>query len=394
MIEILDKKQCCGCTACANACPKNCIVMKEDEEGFLYPEIVKSSCINCKVCEGVCPILGKRKTNEEDIQIAAVAQNRDRDICKQSTSGGIFTPIAEYVINHGGIVYGVEITEDYFVQHTGVEKKEDLVKFRNSKYVQSNLGDIYSHVKTELKNGRMVLFSGTPCQVEGLRKFLNKEYDNLILVDVVCRAVPSPGVWKKYIEMEQRERGKVQSVRFRDKALGYQYSTMELKTNDGKTYRAGIEDQPWLRMFFSGMVIRPSCSECKFRNRNRYSDFTIWDCFNIHSIEKKFNEDVGTTRILIHSEKGYNIFDKIKNKLNYRIIPSDLAVTGVQEMICSPKLNSNRNAFFQDYQNMSMNDLLLKYFPVTTKIKLKVVSRRILNVIGLDKIIKHILQKG
>ena len=169
----------------------------------------------------------------------------------------------------------------------------------------------------------MVCFSGTPCQIEGLRHFLGKDYQNLILVDVVCRAVPSPGVWEKYIQYEVEQKGKLSSIRFRDKSLGYQYSTMELRAENGKKYRGGIESQPWLRMFFSGMIIRPSCTDCRFRSRYRNSDFTIWDCFPSYKYDKSFDERKGTTRVLIHSEKGKKLFANIKNCFKYCEVSSD-----------------------------------------------------------------------
>ena len=222
---------------------------------------------------------------------------------------------------------------DYSVKHIAVESKAELSKFRNSKYVQSELGSTYAEVKQQLKTGRLVCFSGTPCQIEGLRYFLRRDYENLVLVDVVCRAVPSPGVWKKYIGMETCKHGTMQSIRFRDKALGYQYSTMELVDSQGNIYRGGIESQPWLRMFFSGMIIRPSCTECKFRSRYRNSDFTIWDCFNVYSFSKEFDEDIGTTRVLIHTEKGKRIFHQIEEKIKYKSIDADMLVEGVREML-------------------------------------------------------------
>lgn len=393
MIEINEKQDCCGCTACAAICPKNAIALKEDNEGFLYPSIDKEICINCGACDRVCPITNFRAKETNSNQKAVILQNKDLEICRQSTSGGSFTPIAEYVIEKGGIVFGVTLDSDYQVKHIGVTNKNDLVKFRNSKYVQSDVGDSYRNVKLNLDKGRLVCFSGTPCQIEGLLNYLRRDYDNLILVDVVCRAVPSPGVWKKYIAMETERRGRC-TVRFRDKTLGYQYSTMEIRDESGSVTRGGIESQPWLRMFFSGMIIRPSCTECRFRSRYRRSDFTIWDCFNINRIAPSFNEDVGTTRMLIHSKKGEKIFNQIKDEFKYKIVPCEKAVAGVKEMNVSPTANIRRTEFFDDYSKISMEELLDKYFPITIKVRGKKTMRLILNRFGLDKTIKHILKKG
>lgn len=394
MINIVNKVDCCGCEACYNVCPKNCIEMKPDEEGFLYPQVNQDTCINCGLCEKVCPIINHVPREKNDNQEAYLLQHKDDEICRESTAGGAFTGIASYVIEKGGIVFGVEMTEDYKVRHTSVETIEELVKFRNSKYVQSRIDTVFQQVKSELKEGRMVCFSGTPCQVEGLRHFLGKDYENLILVDVVCRAVPSPGVWEKYIQYEVEQRGEMSSVRFRDKTLGYQYSTMELKSKDGKTYRGGIESQPWLRMFFSGMIIRPSCTDCKFRSRYRNSDFTIWDCFPSYKFDRSFDERKGTTRVLVHSEKGKTIINAIGNNYMMAEINVNSAVTSVAEMVKSPEYSEKRNEFFEFYNAKPIDKALNKYFPFTIKIRTKCLIRRILNFVGLDTTVKKMLKRG
>ena len=220
-----------------------------------------------------------------------------------------------------------------------------------------------------------------------------KDYENLILVDVVCRAVPSPGVWKKYFAWENAKEA-ISYVRFRDKTLGYQYSTMKIKRCDGSISRGGIESQPWLRMFFSGMIIRPSCASCKFREPQRISDFTIWDCFNIYRLDKRFSEDDGTTRMLVHTEKGMELLMKISQQLHIKEIPFDDAVEGVREMCESPVLHERRAAFFCDNEKMKMDELLDKYFPMTWKVKLKRNIRLAMNKCGIDKTVKHLLKKG
>lgn len=394
MINIVNKVDCCGCEACSNACPKKCIEMKSDEEGFLYPQVNQDTCINCGLCEKVCPIINHVPREKNDYQEAYLLQHKDDEICRESTAGGAFTGIASYVIEKGGIVFGVEMTEGYKVRHTSVETIDDLKKFRNSKYVQSRIGTVFQQVKHELNKGRLVCFSGTPCQVEGLRHFLGKDYENLILVDVVCRAVPSPGVWEKYIQYEVEQKGEMSSVRFRDKTLGYQYSTMELKSNDGKAYRGGIESQPWLRMFFSGMIIRPSCTDCKFRSRYRNSDFTIWDCFPSYKFDKSFNERKGTTRVLVHSEKGKAIFETIKKEYYVSEINADYAVSGVSEMVKSPQSNEKKNDFFEYYSSVQMDEILKMFFPYTVKVQVKRLLRRILNYLRLDVVVKKMLKRG
>lgn len=394
MINIVLKNDCCGCEACFNACKKKCIEMRPDEEGFLYPQVELDNCIHCGLCEKVCPIINYAARTETREQEAYLLQHKDDDICNQSTAGGAFTGIATYVIGRGGIVFGVEITNDYKVRHTSVETVEELRKFRNSKYVQSRVGTTYQEVKKELQTGRMVCFSGTPCQIEGLRRYLRKDYENLVLVDVVCRAVPSPGVWEKYIEYEVGKKGEFSSIRFRDKTLGYQYSTMELKEKGGKIYRGGIESQPWLRMFFSGMIIRPSCTDCKFRSRYRNSDFTIWDCFPSYKFDKELDAQRGTTRVLVHSIKGKKIMEIVKKEYFYKIIEPGKACEGVEELTKSPQMHPQRSVFFKHIEKKSLAGMINTYFPNNAKVKFKRSLRLFLNRFGVDSVVKRIVNRG
>ena len=389
MIEIKDKSKCSGCSACYSVCPKNCISMIEDEEGFLYPTVNKDDCIECGLCEKVCP-LEEHNNKKNGVVSSCIIQNKDKEVLLQSTSGGSFTPIAEYVLRQNGVVFGVEMTsDDFIIRHTKVEKKEELLKFRSSKYVQSSVGDTFKDAKNELENGRMVCFSGTPCQIQGFKNFLKKDYENLITVDVVCRGVPSPGMWRDYVEKLQ-QLDKVQEVVFRDKGLGYQYSTMKVKYANGAVKRNGIEADQWLRMFFSGLSLRPSCPTCNFRTTDRCSDFTIWDCFNVSDLTNTLDETKGATRMLIHTQKGMQIFDKINCSFNFVEAPTNVVAKGIKETFF---LDKNRNNFISDYKSMSMDSLLEKWVPMSVKVYLKKYARRVLNVIGLDLIVKKVKRK-
>lgn len=392
MIEITKKENCCGCSACSNICPKSCITMQMDREGFLYPKVNKADCVNCNLCVKSCPILNPIMEEKHD-QKAYLIQIKDDQIRKESTSGGAFTAIAKYVVGHGGVVFGACFDENYVVKHTYVETEEELKKFRNSKYVQSQLGDTFSLAKQFLSNNRLVCFSGTPCQIEGLKCYLGKEYENLFTVDVVCRAVPSPLLWKKYLDMKKVTMGtNINKVMFRDKHYGYKYSTMTICSNT-KEYHSGVESDQWLRSFFSGICVRPSCHQCKFKKRYRVSDFTIWDCFSPEIFDKDMDDDKGTTRMIIQSEKGQKILDLLKDEVVSFPIDVDKAIDGVKEMFYPVKVSSKREQFIADMQEMDGKDLLNKYFPETFRIKVERFVRHTSYQLGIYKQVKKITKR-
>lgn len=232
MIKTNDKKDCCGCSACVQRCPKQCISLYEDEEGFLYPRVDKTVCIDCGLCEKVCPVLNQSE-GHEPIAVYA-AKNPNEEIRMQSSSGGIFTMLAERIIDEGGVVFGACWDKDWNVVHDYAESKEDIAKFRGSKYVQSNIGETFKQTETFLIEGRKVLFSGTPCQIAGLKHFLLKDYDNLLTIEIICHSVPSPGVWKKYLTEELNSNGltigDIQQINFRDKSTGWETYSFLLHT--------------------------------------------------------------------------------------------------------------------------------------------------------------------
>lgn len=393
MIEITDKSQCCGCTACSSICPKKAIVMKQDEEGFVYPIIDKSRCVNCGLCDKVCPVKNAKEDTFE--QKAYLLNNKNDEIRKDSTSGGAFTPIAEYVLSKDGVVFGATFDKSYRVIHTYVENKEELSKFRGSKYVQSFLGDSFKKVKEFLNNDRMVCFSGTPCQIEGLKSFLQKEYKNLITVDVMCHAAPSPLVWKKYLnyEMSKLKGNKIEKVLFRDKSkYGYKYSTMTIKT-DKDEYSRGVETDPYLRAFFGDLSDRPSCYDCKFKKQCHISDFTIWDCFVVDNFDKNLDDDKGTSRILVNTENGRNVFEEIKDKFNYTEVETQSLVKNVKEMLHSVEMNERRTQFFKDLNGMKEEDFFKKWFPDTIKVKAERIVRVTMAKTGVYKSIKKLAKK-
>lgn len=392
MIEITNKENCSGCSSCANICPKNCITMQMDEEGFLYPKVNKLDCINCNLCEHSCPILNPI-LEEKHEQKAFLIQNKDEKIRKESTSGGAFTAIANYILSRGGVVFGASFDEDYVVKHIYVETERDLKKFRNSKYVQSEIGNTFVIAKHFLDSGRMVCFSGTPCQIEGLKSYLGKNYTDLITVDVVCHAVSSPLLWKKYLDMKKHSMGNnINKAMFRDKYYGYKYSTMTI-CSDKKEYHGGVESDQWLRAFFTEICDRPSCYQCKFKKRYRISDFTIWDCFTVDIFNKEMDDDKGTTRMITQSQKGEKTLGSIKHGVVCYPIDLDKSIDGVKEMFYSVKKNPKREQFVVDMQKMNGEDLLNKYFPETFRVRVERSVRRISYQLGIYKQIKKIAKK-
>lgn len=392
MIKIDEKKKCTGCSACASICPKNCIQMEADEEGFLYPKINIEKCIQCRLCESACSMINPVK--EEPIpQQGFLVQHRNEAIRLDSSSGGAFTAIASAVIDKGGVVFGAAYDDSFHVRHIYVETIDELKKFRNSKYVQSVIGECFRQAKSFLNNGRWVCFSGTPCQIEGLSKFLGKQYEKLILVDVVCHGIPSPLIWDKYLEYQKENENKPDDIRFRDKFYGYKYSTMSLICDGQNIYHAGSQLDPMLRAFFSDICDRPSCYECSLKKRYRVSDMTIWDCFSVYDFDKKMDDDKGTTRVLCHSEKGKQAIDEIQGIANCKEVLPDKLVAGVKEMYESVRWNPNREQFMMDARKLSGQELFTRYFPITLKVKVKTQIRKLLLITGAYGTMKKCLNR-
>lgn len=394
-INIEEKSDCCGCTACKNICPKVAIEMVEDSEGFKYPKINKDKCIDCGLCKRVCPILNNKKEVKHE-QDGYVINNKDTQVRKESTSGGAFSAIANYIISKGGYVFGAAFEKDFTVTHQCVNTEKDLARFRNSKYVQSSPEDTFKQVRELLKENKLVCYSGTPCQIEGLRSYLQKDYENLILVDVVCRAVPSPKLLRtylNYIKENKLNNEEIERVAFRDKSkYGYKYTLMTVKSKN-HIYQEGIDTDPYLRAFFTGLAIRPSCENCKFKKQYRISDFTMWDCFNVENFNKEMDDNIGTTRLLVQSEKGRKIFEEIKDNINYKKIDNSILIRDSRELVRTTHNNPGRTKFFEDFNEMSYEEINKKYFPNNFKTKFERFSRRKLVNLKSYKIIKKIGKK-
>lgn len=321
MIRISDKSLCCGCTACVCACPAQCIVMRRDREGFDYPVANPDLCLNCGLCEKICPVQNPGEKGNAKAAYAA----RNEDALSRSSSGGVFPVIAEKFVTGGGEVCGAQFDEECKVVHSFVDRKESLQKIRGSKYVQSELYSIFDDVRAELDNGQKVLFSGTPCQIAGLKAFLRKDYAGLYLVDIACHGVPSPGLWEKYkAVMETRHGFKLKSVDFRDKSDGWRHYNIRYVFQSKEVLVPRMDD-PYMALFLQDMTLRPSCYECRFRKGNSGSDLTLADLWSVEGTCPQMNDDRGVSAVLINTDKGRELFESVADMLVSSEITSDAA---------------------------------------------------------------------
>ncbi len=299
MIDITDKAKCCGCGACVQICPKQCISFISDKESFDYPVMDVSRCIGCDMCERVCPELNISLPSRPQATYAAI--NRNEAVRRESSSGGVFTLLAEAVIARGGVVFGARFDSDWTVRHDKAETSEELVAFRGSKYLQSRIGETFIEAKCHLSEGREVLFSGTPCQIAGLKGYLNKEYDNLLTVDFVCHGVPSPGAWKKYLEEKSRALS----------APAGKNTDFTSLNNDNEGIYEPFTDNDYMRVFLSDLDLRPSCYKCPSKGGRSGSDITLGDFWGIEHVDRSMDDDCGTSLVLINTPKGAKLYGEL-----------------------------------------------------------------------------------
>ncbi|MBR5726828.1 MAG: Coenzyme F420 hydrogenase/dehydrogenase, beta subunit C-terminal domain [Muribaculaceae bacterium] len=298
MINISDKSRCCGCGACVQRCPQSCIKLEEDQQGFWYSVVDLQQCVNCHLCEQVCPFFNENITPNPIKCFAAV--NEDQQIRLGSSSGGVFTLLAQSVIASGGVVFGARFDEEWHVVHDYADNMEGLSAFRGSKYVQSMLGDNYIKAEQFLKQGRTVLFSGTPCQIEGLKHYLGREYEELIAVEVVCHGVPSPMVWKEYLYGKMGKKP-VSVVNFRDKTTGWKDYSVRI----GHVLRRHDNDE-FMGCFLSNYSLRPSCFNCPSKSGKSGADITLGDLWGAQVIAPSLDDNLGTSVVIANTEKGLN----------------------------------------------------------------------------------------
>lgn len=354
-LKLKDKKKCYGCYACAEICPKKCITMCKDKKGFYYPKVDKSKCINCGMCEKVCPKINKSKVNNSKEMVPYCAYSEHRNT---STSGGIFPVLAEYIIENKGVVFGVRYDKDMHVIYDMIDDVKDIKYMVGSKYVRADVTGILDKVKKELKTGKLVLFVGTPCQVNGLKNYLIKDYDNLYLCDIFCHATPSPYVFEKYVEyLEKKYDDKVTNINFRNKEKGWLNSNTKI-TFKNKTIEACKNDidDAFLELFYNAISTRECCTECDYPNLNRAGDITIADFWGVDKFYPDFDYEDGASLLLLNNEKGKQFYKKIKKKIVSKEIKKDEVL----------KYNHNKSVpenILRDYffRELDKHDIVIAY---------------------------------
>lgn len=352
MISISRKEDCCGCYACYNACPKQCIDMIDDEEGFVYPRVNKNLCIDCNICIKSCPMINGIKKDLFDKK-AFAGYNKDLNTRLKSSSGGFFSIIASQVLQQGGIVFGASFDERFNVKHIKINTLNDLYKLRGSKYIQSDINSVYSDVKYFLEQDKRVLFSGSPCQVEGLFSFLQKKYDNLITQDFVCHGVPSKQIWNTYL----KRFGIINSVFFRDKTNGWENYSIKIDE-----YLIPAKDSSYMKAFIAGYSLRPSCYECRFKKRNRISDITLGDLWGSKEIVPELDDHFGLSLVVINTEKAEKLLEKLSSQFVFKNIDFENAIQYNSSYIMSVQRPNDRDAFFEEVNSNNFDDIVFKKY--------------------------------
>lgn len=346
MVDQLEKKSCTGCAACAQSCPRKCIIMKEDREGFLYPEISKESCIQCGVCSSVCPSC-KNISYDDQCLSAYAAYAKEKKIRSKSSSGGIFSLLAEKILKEEGVVFGAAFDENMQVHHIGIEKVEQLDLLRGSKYMQSRIENTYCEAKKALKSGRKVLFTGTGCQIAGLKSYLKKEYENLFTADVLCHGVPSPLVWENYLAEQKKVYGtQLQSVCFRNKDNGWKNYHIIMEFGNSKRYVNQVHKDAFMQLFLRNICLRPSCHDCKYKKLDRPSDLTMGDAWGIDRYMPDMDDDRGTSVVIVHTEQGAGLLEQVKDQMILKKGNVDQLLPATADSRKSVAMHMNRKKFF------------------------------------------------
>lgn len=389
MIEIENKTDCCGCQACGDICHAEAISFHPDHEGFWYPEVDRNKCTDCHLCEKICPVLNIDVLKHHNKSAPKVfgGYNKDIVIRFDSTSGGVFSLLAQAMYKQKGYVSGAIYTDDFKVVNFISDDKKDLRRLRSSKYVQSNAEGLYKRIKSLLESGEKVLACGSPCQMAALRSFLRKDYDNLIIVDFLCRATNSPKVFEKYKEsLEARYGSKIVAIKDKNKDHGWHSLARKVTFENGQVYYGEGHEDDYRRGYHANVFERPSCYECKFKGIPRISDITLGDFWGIGSVDSSLEQNLGTSLVMINSEKGEKYFDIIRDKLVMKEFSLDDIVPGNSTAIMGGKLpypaGIDRNEFFKALDEMPFDECAAKFFPYVSEQKVTL-KRKIRTLLGI-----------
>lgn len=401
IINNTNKAECCGCNACGDVCAHQAISFETDIEGFWYPVVDKDKCTDCHLCEKVCPIINIKDLKKNDYPkpnhtIAAIHKNMR--VRWNSTSGGAYTVLAEAMLKQGGYISGAVYNEGFTGVHNYVTNNpEDLDRLRSSKYLQSNAEGLFKQIKQLLTKGEKVLACGTPCQMAALRSFLRKDYDNLIIVDFICRGVNSPKVYRAYLDsLEKKYNSKVVYVKAKNKELGWRNLTRKVTFANGQSYYGVHMEDDFRRGYHTNVFCRPSCYDCQFKGFPRIADITIGDFWGIEHIDKNLDNNIGTSMILLNSKKGELFFEDIKDVLEYKEVSFESIFGGniaLTKSIEPAKID--RKQFFEDLDKNDFDYVTEKYYPLSSlksngiKSKLKVFIKpffRLYTYMGLSPI--------
>ena len=359
LMEIVEqKKECCGCHACYNTCPVQAIEMRSDEEGFLYPVILQDKCIQCNRCKNICPVLNKPANMPLQMAYGCYANKKEEQM--SSSSGGLFSVLARKVLSENGLVCGAAYDKVQAVYHLIIDSEADLYRLKETKYVQSQIGDAFKTIKNKLEQEKIVLFSGTPCQVAGLRKYLGKEYENLLCIDLICHGVPSPEVWQRY-KKEIANGKEIERVSFRNKNQGISPITIDYYLSDGNVIKESYADSVYMKGFIQNLYVRPSCFECKFKGTKRCSDLTLGDFWAVKEYYPDFDNGNGVSAVIVHSEKGRNWIEKIKSDVHILEVTTKEVACWNENLLVPAEMNQNRAEFFLQWNDQNLRELITTF---------------------------------
>lgn len=361
---MIEHNSCTGCAACASICAQQAIQMVRGKDGFLYPQINKALCSNCRLCESVCPVTKKERS--VTVEEAYAVRINDETIRMESSSGGAFTAFAEQILAAGGIVFGAAFDESFAVKHIGIGDISELHRLRGSKYVQSEIGDTYQEAKRYLALNITVLFSGTPCQIAGLRAYLKKDYENLVTVDVICHGVPSPAIWERYTGYRKAlASSDIQRISFRRKNSGWKRFSVLFVFKNSAEYLKDLTQDPMMKAFLSNIFLRRSCYSCKFRGANYQSDITLADFWGVDRVLPAMSDDKGVSLVLTRNEKGRRMVLAAKKNAEIHSVDVKVALKSNPSYYESPGYTILQPIATKDAVHMPFDKLIQKYCEIT-----------------------------